>query len=73
MKHDPFERLYNRNFGLPNKLRRKIIDEAALSSVKLAAAENKVSPGTVYAWRKHIRAYETGYMDASIETKGGSK
>lgn len=73
MKHDPFERLYNRNFGLPNSVRRKVIDEAALTSVKLAAAENKVSTGTIYMWRRHLRAYEKGYIDALLETQLRSK
>jgi hypothetical protein len=67
MKFDPLERLYNRNFGLPNSMRRKILDEAALTSVKMAAAENKVSTTTVYTWRRHVRAYEKGYLDAVIE------
>lgn len=71
MKFDPFERLYHRNFGLPNSVRRKIIDEAELTSVKLAAAENKVSTGTIYMWRRHIRAYEKGYMDAVVEQNKG--
>lgn len=67
MKHDPFERLYNRNYGLPNSVRRKIIDEAALTSVKAAAAENKVSTGTIYTWRRHLRAYELGWNDAVVD------
>lgn len=71
MKFDPIERLYHRNYGLPNVVRRKIIDEAALTSVKQAAAENKVSAGTVYAWRRHIRAYEKGYHDSIVEMANG--
>lgn len=70
MKFDPLERLYNRNYGLPNTVRRKILDDAALTSVKSAAAENKVSTGTVYTWRRHVRAYEKGYIDAVLEQKG---
>lgn len=67
MKFDPLERLYNRNYGLPNSVRRKILDDAAVGSVKLAALEHKVSAGTVYAWRRHVRAYEKGYNDCVVE------
>ena len=66
MKFDPLERLYNRNYGLPNSTRRKILDEAALTSVKLAALDHKVSVGTIYTWRRHVRAYEKGYNDAVV-------
>lgn len=74
MKIDPLERLYNRNYGLPNSVRRKIIDDAALTSVKQAAQDNKVAAGTIYTWRRHIRAYELGWADcvvsaASVEEK----
>lgn len=67
MKFDPLERLYNRNYGLPNSVRRKILDEAALTSVKQAAQDHKVATGTVYTWRRHVRAYEKGYNDAVVE------
>jgi hypothetical protein len=67
MKFDPLERLYNRNFGLANSTRRKILDDAAVGSVRLAAIEHKVSTGTIYTWRRHIRAYEKGYNDALVE------
>lgn len=73
MKFDPLERLYNRNYGLANSTRRKILDDAALTSVKSAAADNKVSAGTVYQWRKHLRAYEIGYNDGALSaTKKGA-
>jgi hypothetical protein len=68
MKFDPLDRLYNRNYGLPNVTRRKVLDEAALTSVKSAAAENKVAAGTVYTWRRHVRAYELGYNDGVVST-----
>lgn len=67
MKYDPLERLYNRNYGLPNSVRRKIIDDAAVGSVRLASIEHKVSTGTIYTWRRHLRAYEKGYNDALVE------
>lgn len=66
MKFDPLERLYNRNYGLPNSVRRKILDDAAVGSVKLAALEHKVSTGTVYTWRRHVRAYEKGWNDCVV-------
>jgi hypothetical protein len=66
MKFDPLERLYNRNYGLPNSVRRKILDDAAVGSVKLAAMDHKVSTGTIYTWRRHVRAYEKGYNDAVV-------
>ena len=66
MKFDPLERLYNRNYGLSNSTRRKILDDAAVGSVKQAAQDNKVSTGTVYTWRRHVRAYEKGYNDAVV-------
>ena len=70
MKHDPLERLYNRNYGLPNEMRRRILDDAEVSSVALAAFDHKVSPGTVYAWRRHVRAYELGWNDrAAAQSK----
>ena len=71
MKHDPLERLYNRNYGLPNSVRRKILDDAEVSSVRLAAIEHKVAAATIYTWRRHLRAYEKGYMDAIVEREGG--
>jgi len=64
MKFDPLDRLYNPNYGLSNSVRRQIIDAANLTTVKKAAAEHKVSAGTVYAWRKRVQAYERGYEDA---------
>lgn len=75
MKHEPLERLYHRNYGLPNSVRRKILDEAAVGSVKQAAQDNKVSVTTIYTWRRHVRAYELGWNDcvvnaASNENKG---
>lgn len=74
MKIDPLERLYNRNYGLANSTRRKILDDAAIGSVKLAAIDHKVSTGTIYTWRRHVRAYEIGYNDAVLSTvKGGKK
>ena len=66
MKFDPLERLYNRNYGLPNSTRRKILDEAALTSVKQAAQDHKVSTGTVYTWRRHVRTYELGWNDCVV-------
>ena len=66
MKFDPLERLYNRNYGLPNSVRRKILDDAAVGSVKLAALEHKVSTGTIYTWRRHVRAYEKGWNDCVV-------
>lgn len=69
MKFDPLERLYNRNYGLPNSVRRRILDDAAVGSVKLAALDHKVSPGTIYMWRRHIRAYEKGWNDALADQK----
>lgn len=63
MMFDPLERLYHRNYGLPNSVRRKILDDAALTSVKQAAQDNKVSAGTVYAWRRHVHAYNMGWVD----------
>lgn len=74
MKIDPLERLYNRNYGLANSTRRKILDDAAIGSVRLAAIDHKVSTGTIYTWRRHVRAYEIGYNDAVLSTaKGGKK
>jgi hypothetical protein len=70
MKYDPLERLYNHNYGLSNCVRRKALDDAALTSVKLAAQEHRVSVGTIYKWRRHVGAYETGYNDAVVEMKG---
>lgn len=70
MKFDPLERLYHRNYGLPNSTRRKVLEDASLTTVKRAAAEHKVSAGTIYMWRRHIRAYEKGYADAVLEQKG---
>lgn len=67
MKFDPLERLYNRNYGLPNSTRRKILDDAALTSVRQAAADHRVATGTIYTWRRHVRAYEKGYIDAVVE------
>jgi len=67
MKNDPLDRLYNRNYGLPNSVRRRILDDAAVGSVKLASLDHKVSTGTIYAWRRHVRAYEMGYNDAIVE------
>lgn len=64
MKFDPLDRLYNPNYGLPNSVRRRIIDEANLTTVKKAAAEHKVSTASVYGWRKRVQAYERGYEDA---------
>jgi hypothetical protein len=68
MKNDPLERLYNRNFGLPNSTRRKILDDAEVGSVKLAALDHKVSAGTIYTWRRHVRAYYTGFNDGVMQT-----
>jgi hypothetical protein len=70
MKYDPLERLYNHNYGLSNSVRRKALDDAALTSVKLAAEAHRVSTGTIYKWRRHVGAYELGYADALAETKG---
>lgn len=64
MKHDPLERLYHRNYGLPNTVRRKILDDAAVGSVRLASIDHKVSTTTIYTWRRHVRAYEKGWNDA---------
>lgn len=63
MHIDPLERLYNRNYGLPNAVRRKILEDAAVTSVKQAAQDHKVAAGTVYLWRRHIRAYQLGWDD----------
>lgn len=67
MKIDPLERLYNRNYGLPNSVRRKILDDAEGTSVRKAAEEHKVSTGTVYLWRRHIRAYALGWNDCVLD------
>lgn len=66
MKVDPLERLYNRNYGLPNTVRRAALDTAEATSVKDAAASHKVSRSTVYTWRRHVRAYELGWNDAAV-------
>ena len=67
MKFDPLERLYNHNYGLPNSTRRKVLDDAAVSSVKQAAQDHKVSTTTVYTWRRHVRAYELGWNDCVVD------
>ena len=69
MKHDPLERLYHRNYGLPNTVRRKILDDAAVGSVRLASIDHKVSTTTIYTWRRHVRAYEKGWNDAMENSK----
>lgn len=70
MQFDPLERLYNRNYGLPNEVRRKILNDAEATSVRQAAQEHRVAPGTIYMWRRHIRAYEMGYNDALSQKSG---
>ncbi len=64
MKFEPLDRLYNPNYGFSNSMRRQIINEANLTTVKKAAAEHRVSTAAVYGWRKRVQAYERGYEDA---------
>ena len=61
---DPLERLYNRNYGIPNNMRRRILNDAEIIGVKDAAVQHKVSQTTVYSWRRMVRAYEQGWNDA---------
>jgi hypothetical protein len=67
MKIDPLERLYNRNYGLPNSVRRKILDDAEATTVRKAAEEHKVGIRTIYLWRRHIRAYALEWNDCVLD------
>ena len=61
---DPLERLYNRNYGVPNTVRRRILNDAEIYGVKDSASRHNVSPTTIYSWRRTVRAYEKGWDDA---------
>ena len=45
---------YHPNYGLPDSLRSEVLTLARESNVKLAAAFYKVSPASVYRWRKDL-------------------
>lgn len=46
---------YHPSYGLPDDLRRQVLELATESSIRLAAAFYKVAESTVYRWKKDFQ------------------
>jgi hypothetical protein len=46
---------YHEDYGLPDSMRMKAVEESYALSVARSAKNNRVSPASIYKWRKDCR------------------
>lgn len=55
---------YNPAYGLTDEFRFRVLQYAALTSVKIAAEEFNLNPSTIYYWRKAAKEFLAEKLNA---------